>query len=184
MGFYIKEHMKTMKTDEKGSALIDVVLISALIAFVIMPLLSFVLDWFILINKVQTIRDAADLAALTIFCSLDNDSLGKSQLDFNNESLLESYKEVLSKNLHLDSELSPDSNSVLDGQAEIEELIIYSDDLPAQCPYGTEIEMKGIHVVLRITLKPSLYRGLLQELGGIKSTDIRLHFDNELPVNK
>ncbi len=174
---------KNSKSGIKGTVLVDVILFGALIVFVILPLVSLVLEWQIVVIKVQSIQDAVDLATLSTFGALENVSYGKDGLNLNYDRLREDYMKTLSDNLRLDAGMNPEDNSVLGGRVIIEELEIYSDNLPVNCSGGTLLTMPSVHTIIIFSIKPSLYGAALLELSGREYFDFRVHIDSEMPVN-
>ena len=176
-------NINKLKSGKKGTVLVDVILFGALIIFVMLPLVSLILEWQIVIIKVQSIQDAVDLATLSAFGALENVSYGKDGLNLNYERLKEDYMKTLSDNLKLDGGMNPEDNSVLGGRVLIEELEIYCADLPVNCSGGTLLTMPSVHIIIIFSIKPALYGAALLELSGREYFDFRLHSDSEMPVN-
>lgn len=169
--------------DNKGTVLVDVILFGALIVFVILPFISLILEWQIVIIKVQSIQDAVDLAAMATFGALENISYGKEGLNLNFDRLTEDYRRTLSENLRLDEDMNPEANSVVGNRVIIEELEIFTDGFPANCSEGTLLTMPSVHTIIRFSIEPALYGAALLKLTGREYFDFRLHIDSELPVN-
>ena len=65
---------------KKGSAVTEVIIFTFVIVFIILPLFSYVLEKSIIINKAEIIRDAIDLANISVFSSIDIAELGKDSV--------------------------------------------------------------------------------------------------------
>ncbi len=168
---------------EKGSAVTAVVIAAAMVLLVILPVFSVVIEKFILTGKAKIIRDAADMANISVYNALNAENLGRVAVSFNREEMLGLFRELLSDNLRLDEELKPKDGSIAEGQVIINSLEIYCKDLPARCPDETLIERPSVHSCICIPIKPSLYSGVVLKLLGRDTIIVKVHVDSEIPLN-
>jgi len=174
--------MKLIKSS-KGSALSDILIGTAIIVFVILPVFSAVVEKYLINNKIQIIKDAVDLTNISTYNALNTVRLGKNQV-FINESEAEAvYRTLLAKNLHLNGDLSPCSDSVADGTVVVDSIIVYTEGMPLTCPCGTSIKRPSVHSVVKVPVRPVLYRQVILEIMGKQHIEFTVHVDSEIPVN-
>jgi hypothetical protein len=166
----------------KGSAVVDVVIGAAIIIFVVLPLFSIVAEKYILLNKVQIIKDAVDMTNISVYNALDAESLGKDIIDFDYLEAEHIYRVLLAANLNLDDGLSPLPQSLAESTVSIEALIIYTGNMNI-CPYGVHTTRPSVHSCVSIPVKPSLYRQLILNALHKEFVDIKIHVDTEIPLN-
>ncbi|MGE5613935.1 MAG: hypothetical protein ACM3XR_05965 [Bacillota bacterium] len=167
----------------KGSAAADVVIVAAVLVFVILPIFSAITEKYVLNAKAQVIRDAVDITNISAYNALNADDLGKVRVNASREKCVGIFKDMLARNLELDSSLDPKPGSVAEGRVEIKSLEIYSDGFPASCPDGTVILRPSVHSSIMVPVKPSLYRSVILGLLGKEHIEIVVHVDSEIPVN-
>ncbi len=180
----IKEGCKLMALNMKrGSAAIDVVIFSAVLVFILLPVFSAVMEKYLLNEKCQRIRDAADMANMAVYYSLDIKSLSRVGINFDIQKARAVYEGVLAENLRLDSGLMPEEGSIAEGPVSVDGLEIYTAGLPLRCPNGVIIERSSIHSVVSIPVRPALYRQMLLSALGKEFVRLTVHIDSEIPVN-
>jgi hypothetical protein len=167
----------------RGSAVVDVVLAAAIIVFVILPVFSAIVERFILFNKVQIIKDAADMTNVSVYNAINAGNLGKDtvNLDFPEAEYI--FRILLAANLKLDIGLSPLPQSLAEGNVLIDSLEIYSGGFPRTCPDGTIINRPTVHSLISVPVKPTLYRQLILNALGKDYLELKVHVDSEIPVN-
>lgn len=168
---------------KRGSGVTDVIIIAGLIVFVILPILSVVLEKFTILPKGQLIKDSIDIANISIYNALSVPETSKAIVVPDNTEALNIYKRLLAENLNLNADLTPTSNSLAEGPVAIDSLIIYSGGFPQVCPYGVILSRTTVHTVVTIPIKPSLYRAILLQLMGKEYVELKVHVDTEIPVN-
>jgi hypothetical protein len=169
--------------DETGSGVVDVIIAAALIVFVILPSVSIVLEKFIIMNKSQIIKDAVDIANISLYNAINTVYLGKNVINMDKAYVEHIYRTLLAENLNLNFDLTPKENSIVDGEVKIESIIIYTGEFPLKCPDGTDIKRPSVHSSLTLPLKPSLFRQMLLDILGREQMELKVHVDSEIPVN-
>jgi hypothetical protein len=168
---------------KKGSAVVDVVIGTAIVIFIILPIFSFVAEKFILLDKAQMIRDAVDMTNISAYNALLAGNLGKVQVSLSQSETEDIFRNLLAANLNLNPDLSPKSMSLAEGRVTIDSLEIYTSGFPLHCPNGVEITRPAVHSSVNIPVKPSLYRRVILELLGRDNIDLKVHVDSDIPVN-
>lgn len=171
------------KRNEKGSAVVDVVVAAAMIIFVVLPVFSFVMEKYILEEKKRVIRDAVDMTNLSVYNALTAADLGRASVDLSTSDAMDIFESLLCSNLNLSSGLVPNDNSIAEGAVEVISLMVYTEAFPAQCPNQTVITRPTVHSVVKVQIKPALYRSLIMGLSGKEHIDLVVHVDSEIPVN-
>ncbi len=167
----------------KGNAAFDVIIFTMVIIFVIFPVFSVICEKYIVVTEAQSIKDAVDMTNIVVYNAMNNQSLGRCNISFDSEESIEVYKRLLAKNLKLNNDLSPMTDSIAENKVTIDSLICYTDNLPAKCTAGSIIKRPTIHSVITVPVKPVLYRQLIFELTGKEYLELKVHVDSELPVN-
>lgn len=168
---------------EKGSTVADVIIFAFIIIFVILPILSFVLEKYIIANKAQIIRDAVDMTNVSTYNAINAGLLGMNAVQFDKAEADDVYKNMLIKNLNLHNDLSPDKNSIADGTVTIDSIIVYVNGFPLKCPEEVIITRPTVHSRITVPVKPLLYRQILLNLLGKQYIELKVHVDSEIPVN-
>lgn len=172
-----------MKSGLRGSAVIDVIIGAAILVLVILPLFSAIIERYILLNKMEIIRDAVDITNIAVYNSLSTSGLGKKSVSFDLAKAKAIYKELLATNLKLDSDLKPASDSIADDTVIIDQIGLYTSILPAVCPLGNTIMKPSVHCLLIVPVKPTLYRQAILDLTGSSNIALKIHVDSEIPLN-
>lgn len=167
----------------RGSAVVDVMIFAALLVFVILPVFSLVFEKYLLLNKVQSIKDAVDMAAISTYNSLNADRLGRMEVFAEISAAEETYINMLAANLKLDNNLNPFEESLAEGKVEIKSLIFYGKNFPLSCPKGLILTKPSVHSIIDVPVKPSLYRRIILSLTGQQYFKLEVHTDSEIPVN-
>lgn len=168
---------------EKGSSVTDILIGSAIIVFLILPVFTVVVERYILLTKIQIIRDAVDLTNSSMYSALSADSLGRNIVDFDSNKIQQIYTRILSKNMNLDDNLVPQKNSIVDDKVIIKSVEIYTEHIPSTCSYGTRITRPAIHSCIVVPIKPSLYIEKILNIIGKKYLEFEIHVDSDIPVN-
>ena len=170
----------------KGSGTMDVLIIGAIIIFVLLPVFSAIMERYMLLVKVQAIKDAVDLTNLSSYFAMETEILGKGDVSFDEDKLLGKYKEMLAKNLRLDDGLNPEEGSIADCQVRIESVVLYSEyneDFPASCPEGASIMRPAVHSSIVVPVKPVFFAGIIKSLSGKEYIELKVHVDSDIPIN-
>jgi len=169
--------------NEKGSAVVDVVIGAAMIIFVILPVFSAVIEKYILMEKARIIRDAVDMTNISAYNAMKTGSLGQVNVKFERSEASEIFGKLLCVNLGLDEGLYPKDGSIAEGRVVVSSLEIYTNAFPVVCPSGTTIVKPSVHSCINVPIMPTLYRGLILRLYGKDHIDVEVHVDSEIPVN-
>ena len=168
---------------ERGSRVADVLIGAAVLIFLIIPVFTAIIERYIILTKIQIIKDAVDLTNSSVYNALSAESLGKNIVFFNSEELQNIFTRILSKNMHLDINLIPYENSIADGKVVVKSVKVYTDNTPETCPDGTRIVRPTIHSCISVPIRPSLYTGKILELIGKSYFEFEIHVDSDIPVN-
>ena len=150
--------MKNILKNCQGNGGLGVIITAALIlAFIIFPVWSFIVEKHLINIKSQIMIDAIDAANYSIYTTLDVQNTSKTVMDFNS-SLSNAYKTALAKNLKLNDDLTPKEDSVAEGTVIVNSLVVYSSGFPLTCPNGKTINRPTVHAVVTIPIN-RLYIG-------------------------
>ncbi len=154
-----------------------------LLIFVIFPVSFFIIEKGIFNTKACFIRDAVDMANLSLYNAMNAESLSACAIEFDQTRMIDIYKKILARNLKLDDGLMPLEGSIAANGVTIKSLEAYISGLPLTCPLGTGLKRPSIHSVVTVPLRPSFYRGILSAITGVEYYDYTIHADTDLPVN-
>lgn len=169
--------------NEKGSAVVDVVVAAAMVVFVILPVFSAAIEKYVLMEKARVIRDAVDMTNISVYNALNAGNLGQANVNLGHSEAVEIFEKLICINLSLDEGLNPKAGSVAEGCVEVISLEIYTSGFPVICPRGTTIVKPSVHSCINVPIKPSLYRRVVLSLLGRDYIDVEVHVDSEIPVN-
>ena len=167
----------------RGSAVADVLIFAAVVVFVIMPVFSIIVEKYIIQNKIQIIRDAADMAAISAYNAINTTELSKADVDMKETGAERIYRQILACNLQLDSGMMPTAGSIAADAVKIRSLVVYTGDFPHTCPRGIIITRPSVHCLITVPIKPSLYRKLVLNMMGREFLELEVHVDSEIPLN-
>lgn len=167
----------------RGSAVLDVVIGAAVIVFIILPVFSVILEKYIVLNKVQMIRDAVDMTNLSVYNALDAGSLGRNSVDFHDPKVQSIFSEMLCANLKLNADLTPQPASLAEDRVAVESISIFLSGFPQECPDHVQLARPTVHSCILVPIRPGLYRQLILGLMGRNYLELRVHMDSEIPVN-
>jgi hypothetical protein len=168
----------------RGSAVLEILVGVAILVFVILPVFSAVMEKYIFLEKSRIIRDAVDMANISVYNALATEELGRVRVDMPRSEADKIFKEVLRANLSLNSDMTPRPDSVAEGLVEvISPPEIYPAGSPMPCQNGTSAVRPTVHSSVTIPIKPSLYRSLILKLLGKEYIDVVVHVDTEIPVD-
>lgn len=168
----------------KGSAAADVVIGAAIIVFVVLPVFSFIIEKYLILNKAQIIKDAVDMTNIAAYNAINAGNLGKAGVDIDMDKVEEIYRRLLMKNLNLAGDLAPLPGSLAEGRVSIKSLAVFTGGFPDVCPEGTGISRPSVHSIISIPVRPSLYRQLILNILGKQFIELEIHVDSEIPVNR
>ena len=178
--------VKDMIKNNKGSAVSHVISTLGLIIFIILPLFAVVMERYILYNKVNIIKDAVDIANLAIYNAIHTGDAAKNETAITIKSEMTLYKNIVAKNLKLNADMTPKENSIAEGEVVVEELRAYlftNTTFPTTCQQGNNITRPTIHSVIKVSIKPTLFRRVVLSTIGKDVINIKVHVDTELPIN-
>lgn len=167
----------------KGSVVTEIVLMAALLVFIIMPVFSTVIEKYVLMEKARIIRDAVDMTNISAYNALAPGELGRAAVDMSYAEVLDIYIRILGKNLNLEEDLDPKTDSVAEGRVEVLSLVVYSSGFPSECPEGAAITRPSVHSCINVPVKPSLYRSIILGMLGKEHIDLVVHVDSEIPLD-
>lgn len=169
--------------EEKGALnVFYAVLVTSLLVFLILPLFSYIVEHYIHENKIQKLTDAIDITNIAVYNAINTANYSRTSLTFDDPRVNEIYKNLLSKNLKLNDDLTPREGSIADGQVRVIELIIYTA-VPATCPQGNSLNRPTIHAKIIVPMKPNLFRKVILDALGVEYIELVMHVDTELPIN-
>lgn len=167
----------------KGSVVTEIVLMAAILVFIIMPVFSTVIEKYVLMEKARVIRDAVDMTNISAYNALAAKELGKAAVDLSCAEVLDIYVTILGRNLKLEEDLDPETDSIAEGRVEVLSLAVYNSGFPAACPDGAVITRPTVHSCINVPVKPSLYRSIILAMLGKEHVDIMVHVDSEIPLD-
>jgi len=168
----------------RGSSVVDVVIWAAIIVFVIIPVFAAIIERFIILNKIQIIKDAVDITNISTYNSIKAEYLGRTIVEFDRDKVYAIYRELLTENLNLDGDLLPGSGSIPEGKVRIDSIAIYTGQFPVVCPEGLEIKRPAIHSVVTVPVKPALFSEMVLNLLGKQNIELKIHVDSDIPLDK
>lgn len=106
------------------------------------------------INIMQSARNHIERAIeVSAMASLYNVQTTVEISDIQKQQIIDDFTFYLSQNLNLDSNSIP-QNSIIKDPIIIKEISVYdTSEVPTICPWGTEIRVAGIHVVVETKIK-------------------------------
>ena len=150
--------LKDIKSNDGGIA---IVLLWSIIFFIIMLVSTFAIEVYYMNAKAEMVKDAITMASLSVYKSIDISELesGEIQID---QDIKDTFEEYLTKNLRLNSDLSARPNSIVAGEVEVVDFIIYNkSDNDELYPNNQLIYFKpSLYVRIKYDIKPML-RGIL-----------------------
>jgi len=168
---------------QRGVAVLDVMLLAAIIVFVIIPLFCYVIESYSISVKTQIIRDAVDLTNISAYEAIKAENLSWNILEIDYEKMQSIYRGLLAKNLSLYEDMSPKPESIADEKVSIESLFVYNEETGVTCPNGTTLDRPSIHACIIVPVKPSLYRQFILEQAGKSYFELKIHVDSEIPID-
>ena len=168
---------------EKGSITADILIAGSIIVFVLIPIFCSVMEGYIVLLKTQSIADAVDITNQSVYYALKAESLSRGNVAFDEDTAFEIYVRIISKNLRLNEDLSPKENSVADARIRIESIAIYTNELPAACPYGKVMTRPTIHSCVTIPVKPVFFGEVIKNITGKEFIELKVHVDSDIPTD-
>ena len=143
------------------------------------------MERYILYNKVNIIKDVVDIANLAVYNAIHTqDAKHETARTIKSEMTL--YKNIVATNLKLTADMTPKENSIAEGEVVVEELRAYlftNTTFPTTCQQGNNITRPTIHSVIKVSIKPTLFRRVVLSTIGKDVINIKVHVDTELPIN-
>lgn len=191
------KNIKSILRNNKGSIVSDLLILTFVIVFVLLPIFSIVFEQYLLLLKGQAIKDAIDVTNLAAYNAMDIKAksekiivAGRNQdeITITENKIKNIFKPLLALNMNLNNDLTPKENSIAAGTVEIVEIKIYATgmEFPYVCPKGGTINRPSVHSVIKVPLKPALYWNIYKYLSGDTGDGIKdyyIHVDTELPYN-
>lgn len=176
-------HRKEDYRNQRGDAVLDVILLAAIVVFVIIPVFYYLIENYLISVKAQVIRDAVDMTNISAYEAIRAENLSGNMLEIDFEKLQTIYRDLLVKNLNLYGDMSPKPGSVADEKVLIESLLVYNEGNCVTCPNGTKMDRPSIHACVVVPVKPSLYRQIILGQAGKKYFELKIHVDSEIPID-
>lgn len=168
----------------KGEVINSIIMYLMIVAFVIFPVMSAVIEKYILGIKVQEIKDSMDLSNISTYYALTMGSTSSGNIELDSPKALVILKKYTAINLNLNSDLTPGgSGCIADGQVTVKSVNIYTNDFPKTCPNGRTIKRITVHSLVTVPLKPELYAASILKALGRSTIDIDVHEDTEIPLD-
>lgn len=171
------------KICRKGSAVLDVILLAAVVVFLILPVFYSVIERHMILTKTQIMKIAVDMTNVSTYEAIKAQSLSGNRVEIDYALAHAIYRKLLAKNLNLYDDLSPKPESVADDKVLIDSLFIYTGGTQAFCPNGTRLERPSVHGCITIPVKPSLYRHIILGQAEKRYFELKIHVDSEIPVD-
>ena len=180
--------MKTILKNNKGSIVSDMLMLTLVIIFVVIPLFGAVFEQYLLLLKGQAIKDAIDLTNLAAYNAMKIPEKSETEIKVTINDVKSNYIPMLVLNMNLNSDLSPKANSIAGGAVEIINITVYPKGMnfPVTCPEGGSISRPSVHSIIKVPIKPALYWNIYKFLTGSTGDGMRdcnIHVDTELPCN-
>lgn len=172
-----------LKSGNKGSSVVIALIYGSIMVFVVLPIFAATIERFIILNKIQIIKDAVDITNISTYNAINTGTLSKSMITFDGGQLINIYKQMLMANLNLDENLLPEEASLADGKVEISSIILYLGSFPVICPKDTELTRPTIHSEVKVPIKPTLFREILLNKTGNEYVNLRIHVDSDIPID-
>jgi len=179
--------IKVIKNN-KGSVVSDLLLLTLVFIFVVLPIFSIVLEQYILLLKAQAIKDAVDITNLSAFNAMKVIDKSETKITASANDIKNHYNPLLALNMNLNSDLTPKENSVAAGKVEIINVTVYPKGMsfPVTCPEGDIISRPSVHSVIKIPVEYTFFWNIYRFFTGSTNDGIRTHeahIDTELPYN-
>ncbi|HHW01035.1 MAG TPA: hypothetical protein GXX36_15985 [Clostridiaceae bacterium] len=168
---------------QRGVAVLDVILLAAIIVFAIIPVFCYVIESYSISVKAQIIRDAVDMTNISAYEAIIAENLSGNILEIDYEKMQSTYRGLLAKNLSLYGDMSPKPESIADEKVLIESLLVYNEGAGATCLNGSMLDRPSIHACIIVPVKPSLYRQFILEQAGKSYFELKIHVDSEIPID-
>lgn len=178
--------LKDVMRSNKGSAVSSVIAVAAVVMFIILPLFVVVVEKYIFNVKVNKMKDAIDIANLATYNAISTKITAKGDAALALEDDIVIFKEILAENLNLNSDMTPNVNSIAEDTVNVIEFksYLYSNTtFPATCLQGNNINRPTIHSVIEVPIRPTLLSRIVLDALGRSTIDIKIHVDTELPIN-
>lgn len=183
-------------TDKKHKGAISILVVWLLTLIILISL--GILEMYLMNTKAEMVQNDIVLSNLATYRDIDKKKLGDEPQVFcfsNPEVALKTFKEYLSKNMNLDSNLVARENSIAKGKVNIKEYIIYNiegakaeiytlngnsgtfskmiindiNSKPIYTPNKTRVTKTSIHATLRFNIEP-LLKGIVGERKEVEIT--------------
>lgn len=174
--------MRKLIGNETGSTT-SFILYIMLIIFVLLPLSAVLMEKYIINNKAESIKDSIDITNLAVYTAIVADQAGEANIVIDEDRLASVFRNLLSKNLRLNSDLTPKENSIADGIVVIKTLNVHTSGFPVTCPNGTTITKPTVCTEVAVPIKPSVYSKTVLDMLGVPYLNLNLHVDSEIPIN-
>ncbi|TCT17033.1 hypothetical protein EDC18_101329 [Natranaerovirga pectinivora] len=178
----IKELTKTTRGD---IGIIEVILFTCIIVFIVFPVFSIVFEKVALDMKADEIKDIIKDATESTFVALNIDSTSVENIDVDIERFKEIFEEYLIINFNLNEDFSPKENSMVDAPVTINKILFYgSEDIPITHP-TKEITYNRpfIEIEVLFPIKPHLYRKAILNALGREYLEVNINYYYTLPIN-
>lgn len=154
-----------MKYFKSNNGAIAIVLLWCVIFFIVILLSVFTLEVYYTNVKAEIVKDGLTMSALSVYQGIDIEQIKSGNIEMN-QNITNTFEKYLAKNLHLNSDLTSRTNSVIAGQVSIDKFIIYNkDSIDKVYPNGQSIYYKpSLYVKISYDIEPIL-KGIL---GGSK----------------
>lgn len=164
---------KRIKNSIRGSAIFEMLIFACIIIFILLPLFAYCYERYVVYLKLNVIKDAVDMSILSSYNAINSEILSGSSVDICIQKAQHNFRELMSSNLNLDSELKPESKSVIDGQVKIKDIIFY--------PHSSKAY---VQCELFFPIKPCFFGNIIRLITGKELFNITFKETVEIPVNK
>lgn len=157
--------------NRKGSMAADIVLTSFILIVLILPLLSFVFEKYIMVNALNEISDSIDMSCISAYQAIRFQDASRGNIYIDSEDLRVEFMRYISYNL------SPNL-----GEFELKELDFVSGSFPCTCSLGNTLTRPSVHAVVSIRIKAGIFDSAILGNDGVRILNV--HRDVDIPVDK
>ena len=181
----LAKKLLTRFKNEKGEAITAVILFALFIVYIFIPIFAAVIEKQLFYLRAVEMRESMEIACLATYDSMRASDATKAVIDYDATKVNSTFKYYLSKNLNINSDLTPKSSGCIpQGIVTVNSINIYINGFPVAFPEGKYLTRPTVHAVITVPIKPTLYQYTVLSLLGVSTINCKLHTDVEIPVNR
>ena len=174
-----------LKNTRGDIGVLEIILFTCVILFIIFPIFSIVIEKVILDLKSDEIKGIIKDATESTFIALNIDTTSVENIDVDLDRFKEVFERYIKTNFNLKEDFKPKDNSMVDGPVKINKIIFYgTNSLPFTHP-TKEITYNRpfIEVEVIFPIKPHLYRKVILDALGKEYLEVTINYHYTLPIN-